>query len=473
MGNKSAGIRWASLARVTATTIILVTVLFSLSPAGDYKPEEIVCKMQPGYGIDLVNNTYGTTVKGFVYQTGCYLLATQYGQDAESLAVLIGELESVQYCGANYYLDTPESMQRSQAFLDYYGTGEYETQLAATDLALSDVYTITEGTGVKVAVIDGGVNLGHPEFGTGSGGVYSGWDFVDEDDLADDEPGGIGSGHGTFVAGITRLVAPGCDIYSYRVLDTLGRGDGYAVTKALLMAIEAGCKVVNLSLGMTGRHDALDDALKFAESQDVTVVTSAGNDATETDILFPFPGHKASCLTIAAVDSLKAKADFSNFGLKVDVCAPGTRVYSPYLDTSYAWWDGTSFAAPFVTGLAALIYSVHPSASDDEVSGIIHQTAIDIDSLNPGLEGKLGSGLIDPLAAIELASGLPRGDLDDDGLLSAVDLAILIDVVYWGQPIQIPPADRADLSCDGLPDAVDLAILIDIVFFGRALTVCP
>ncbi len=470
---KSARYQERLLVLTVAMTLLPLFALCSHSLAGDFKAEELVCRMEPGFGIDLVNNAYGTTVKGFVQQTGCYLLGTQSGQDAESLAVVINESEAVQYCGANYYLDAPEPLQRSQPFLDCDGSGEYVAQLAASTLDLTTVLTLADGADVKVAVIDGGVNLEHPEFASRSGGVQSGWDFVDDDDLANDEPGGAGSGHGTFVAGIIRLVAPGCQIYAYRVLDTLGRGDGYAVTKALLMAIQDGCKVVNLSLGMMGRHDALDDALKYAESQGITVVTSAGNDATEADIAFPFPGHKASCLTVAALDSLNIKADFSNYGSKVDICAPGTRIYSTFLDTSYAWWDGTSFSAPFVTGLAALICSVDPMADNDVVSYVIHETGINIDALNPGMEGKLGSGLVNMAAALELVSELPRGDLDDDGFITALDLAALIDVLFAGAPIPVPPPERADLNCDGFPDALDLAVMIDHLFAGQPEPVCP
>jgi len=432
--------------------------------AGDFKAEELVCRMELGFSIDIVNNAHGTTVKGFVQQTSCYLLGTQSGQNAESLAVEISELPGVQYCGANYYLDAPEPFQLSQPFLDFDGTGDYQTQWAASVLSLTTVHTLTEGSGVKVAVIDCGVNLDHPEFVAKSGGVYSGWDFVDGDSIANDEPGGVGSGHGTFVAGVVKLAAPGCDIYAYRVLDTLGRGDGYTVTEALLQAIEDGCKVVNLSLGMVGRHDALDDALKYAESQDITVVTSAGNDSTEVDLVFPFPGKKASCLTVAALDSLNIKADFSNYGYKVDICAPGTQIYSPFLDTSYAWWDGTSFAAPFVTGLAALIYSVDSMFTWEEVDYVISETATNIDSLNPGMEGKLGSGLVNMVAALEMVTSLLCGDVDASGGVNVSDLIYLVDYLFHGGAAPYPLLRTGDVDCTCSVNIADVVYLVNYLF---------
>ncbi len=458
-----------SLRRLSCLLAALIlgplTALHARHEAGDFRAEELVCKMEPGFSVDTVNNTYGTTVMGFVQQTGCYLLRTQFGQDPESLALEISELPGVQYCGANYYLDAPEPFQLSQPFLDVEGAGDYEMQSAATVLNLTTVHTLAEGGDVKVAIIDGGVNLYHPEFTEKSGGVNSGWDFVDGDSMANDEPGGAGSGHGTFVAGVVRLVAPASHIYAYRVLDTAGRGDGYTVTKALLQAIEDGCKVVNLSLGMVGRHHALDDALKYAESQDITLVTSAGNDSTESDLVFPFPAKKASCLTVAALDSLKVKADFSNYGLKVDICAPGTRIYSPFLDTSYAWWDGTSFAAPFVTGLAALIYSIDSTITWEEVHFIIDETATNVDSLNPGLEGKLGQGLIDMVAALEVAARFSCGDADDSGDISVADLTYLVDYLFHAGAAPYPTA-AGDADCSGGVNVADIVHLVGYLFFG-------
>jgi subtilisin family serine protease len=421
--------------------------------------------MEPGYSIETINTAFGTTVKGFAQQTECYLLATQMGQNPESLAVIISEVPGVQYCGANYYLDAPEPFQRSQPFLDAVGEGEYETQLAASTLDLPTAQTISEGSGVTVAVIDGGINFDHPEFSARSGGVYSGWDYVDNDADASDEPGGIGSGHGTFIAGIVKLVSPGCSIYAYRVLDTLGRGDGFAVTTAVLRAVEDGCKVINLSLGMLGQHEALDDALRYAESRDVVVVAAAGNDNIEADVDFPFPAKRIACLAVAAVDSMNIKADFSNFGHRINVCAPGTQIYSPFLGDFYAWWDGTSFAAPFVSGLAALMLSVDSTLGWDEVQYVISETATNIDSLNPGLEGKLGGGLVNPTAALEMVVYLSCGDVDASHEVSISDLTYMVEHFFGGGPAPCP-GNAGDLDCSGTTDISDLSYLVAYVFQG-------
>jgi len=451
--------------------LALTLPLRAINGAGDYKPEELICKMVPGYSIDIINSAYGTTVRSHQPETDCYLLSTQQGQDAESLAIIIGAREEVEYCGANYYLDAPEPYQRSSAFLDAECVGTFPNQEAAQTLSLTEVQTISTGADVAIAIIDGGLNLTHPLFAAKSGGVVSGWDYIDNDSIAFDEPGGPGSGHGTFVAGIVRLTAPDAGIYAYRVLDTLGRGNGYDIASAILQAVNDGCKVINLSLGMLGRHEAIDDALKYAEDRDIVVVAAAGNDATNECSLFPFPAIKEYCLAVAAVDSLNLLADFSNYGIKIDVCAPGTQIYSPFTDTLYAWWDGTSFAAPFVSGMAALILSQHPELSWEEVHGIIMESCIDIDYLNPAYENHLGYGLIDMAAALELASNYRRGNANGQDGIDVADAVYLIAYVFAGG--QAPyPVIAGDANCDRLVNVGDAVFIIRYVFMGGPAP-CP
>ncbi len=438
---------------------------------GEFTPDELVCKMQPGYSIQVVNDLFETQVKGNQAQTGCYLLQTPDGMDPESLAVAISALPEVLYCGPNYYLDAPEPFQRSQPFLDQQAIGEYQLQAAAVTLDLAAVHLVSDGSLVKVAVIDGGVNLTHPEFLAKDGGVVSGWDYVDNDSIANDEPGGSGSGHGTFVAGIVKLTAPGAEIHAYRVLDTTGRGDGYTISDAMLKAVDDGCKVINLSLGMVGRTDVLDDALRYAEKSNVIVVAACGNDSTDTNYLFPFPASRSNCIAVAALDSFNILADFSNYGEKVNVCAPGTQIYSTYLDTLYAWWDGTSFASPFVAGTAALFFSADSSITAEQMDTIVTRTSVNVDSLNPGLEGELGAGLIDPLAALSYVTDFHCGDADRNGVINISDAIYLISYIFAGGLAPLPMSS-GDADCSGYINVSDAVHLINFIF-GGSMSACP
>jgi thermitase len=429
-----------------------------------YKPSVIVCKIDSTTTIEAINQTFGTTVRGHQTQTDCYLLFVSGDRDVDSLSLVISQTPGVIYCTPNFYLSTPEGLQRSDPFADLQFTGDMDTQEAVSTVGLPLAQTVSVGDDVLVAVIDGGVNFAHPYFAGKPGSLISVWDYVDNDSLANDEPGGSSSGHGTFVAGVIRLVAPAADIRVYRVLDTAGQGDGFSIAGAVLRAMDDGCRVINLSMGMLGTHDGLDDALALARQNNIVVIAAAGNDSTDITSLIPFPASRDYCFAVAALDSFDRKADFSNYGIKIDLCAPGTRVYAPYLDTLYAWWDGTSFSTPFVSGLAALVLSIRPTATWEDLQASMCSTAINIDPLNPGLEGLLGSGLIDMPSALGIKPVL-RGDLSGNGTIDIEDLTQLIAFLYLDMSWPHPGV-AGDLDCDTLIDISDLTVLIGFLYLN-------
>jgi subtilisin family serine protease len=411
---------------------------------GPWESDELVCALNPGGVIDSIHARYGTTTINILDTGGTlsYLIGTTAGEVEDSLADLITLDPDVLYCAPNFLLDAPEPVQRSQPFLDVVGEAEVQAQPAASQLQLATTQTQSTGLGVKVAIVDGGVDANQPML---AGSVLQGVDFVDNDEDAHDEPGGPASGHGTFVAGVVKLVAPDAWIIPYRVIDTLGRGNGYHMAQAVLDAVDQGCKVINISMVMEGKHPTLDIAIEYAKNRNVLVVAAAGNDSSETD---RFPANDSYALGVAALDSTELKADFSNFGSFIDVAAPGTNIKGPFLDTVFARWDGTSFAAPFVSGTGALLYAMRPDAAWDDVVTIIEQTAFDLDSLNPGLEGKLGCGRIDPLAAVS-AWWPMAGDVNGSGHITTADIIFLVNFVFKsGQPPAELSAADVNASCD-------------------------
>lgn len=437
----------------------------------NYKPSEMVCKIDSTTTIEAINASFGTIVRGHQSQTDCFLLFVTGGRNADSLAQVISQTPGVTYCSPNYYLSSPEGLQRSDPFADLQMTGDMDTQEAVSTLGLPLAQTACTGEAVTVAVIDGGANLQHLYFADKPGRLISVWDYVDSDSVAFDEPGGSNSGHGTFVAGIVRLVAPASDILVYRVLDTSGLGDGFTIASAVLRAIDDGCRVINLSMGMLGSHDGLDDALILARQRNIVVTAAAGNDSTDVTSLIPFPASRDYCFAIAALDSVNLKADFSNYGTKIDLCAPGTRVYAPYLDSLYAWWDGTSFSTPFISGLAALVFSLRPTATWEDVQATICSTATNIDSLNPGLEGLLGYGLVNMPAALGIKAVM-RGDLSGNGNIDIEDVSLLIDFLYI-VPDSPYPGEAGDVDCELGIDISDLTVLISYLYLNGPLPCSP
>jgi subtilisin family serine protease len=236
----------------------------------------------------------------------------------------------------------------------------------------------TRGQGVKVAIIDTGIDYNHPALGQGFGPgfkVIGGWDFVNDDaDPFDD------AGHGTHVAGIVAGqsdqitgVAPEVSLIAYKVLNASGNGSDSDVLAGVERAADPNedgntsdhVDVVNLSLGGSGNpDDPLCVAIDNATAAGVTFAVAAGNSGVFHGIASP--GTARSAITVGASDLVDHMASFSsrgpnmkNMSIKPDVIAPGFSVLSSYPGNKYASLSGTSMASPHVAGAAALLKSLH------------------------------------------------------------------------------------------------------------------
>ncbi len=308
----------------------------------------------------------------------------------------------VQTAEANLWLETAEARQQSFAFDDGAGnSASFGEQPAAAAIHLAQAHDVALGTGVKVAIIDTGIDTHHPQLRTS---YVGGIDFVDHDDdptdvangIDDDGDGNIDEsfGHGTHVAGIVHLVAPGAQLLAIRVLDADGRGDIRQVAAGVRWAVAHGAKVINLSLGSLTRADALQNALSEAESQGVIVISSAGNWGSDTPV--EFPARSTHVAAIAAVDAASNPATFSSYGRIVALAAPGVGVRSTYPGGRYRLWSGTSMAAPFVTGTVALLAEMHPTWDLVQMLDRIDATAQPVIHGN----GEFGAGALDAGAAL-------------------------------------------------------------------------
>jgi len=347
--------------------------------------------------IEEINSRYGTSTLNYLPCLGVYLLLAESRNpdDMEALAKVVRYLPGVADAHPNFLVAPMEPVQGSFAFPDESSSGSFIEQPAATTLRLPQAHSVATGANVKVAVIDGGIDYTHPAF---DGMIVSAYDYVDNDYEAFDEPGGVASGHGTFIAGVIHLIAPDAEIRSYRVIDPAGASNGYVVAEAIMQAVVDGCRVVNLSLVAADVHGAIASAIEYAGDKNVTVVAAAGNGFGESSF---YPACDPSVITVAAVDDNNVIAEFSSCGEHIDVCAPGVNIYAPFQDAGYAWWSGTSFAAPFTAGQAALFIEKHSDFCITQmVKDAIVETATDISSANPDLPGMIGSGLIDPYASL-------------------------------------------------------------------------
>ncbi|WP_332888623.1 type VII secretion-associated serine protease mycosin [Actinokineospora bangkokensis] len=275
-------------------------------------------------------------------------------------------------------------------------------------LDLDRVHAHSTGAGVAVAVVDSGVDADHPQL---AGRVLPGRDFF----LAGTLPGNFDcESHGTAVASIIaagpaegvafRGVAPDARVLPVRVSDRefTDGGDPIpidvdVVSRGIRYAVDEGARVLNLSLSGYGDYPAIRDAVGYAQSRDVLVIAAVGN--RQQDGGGPsFPAAYDGVLGVGSVDISGARSRGSQVGPYVDVVAPGEGVLAAARAGGHAYWTGTSFAAPFVAGTAALVRSAWPQLTAPQVAARITATA------SPARGGRgsaeYGAGVVDPYRAV-------------------------------------------------------------------------
>ena len=234
------------------------------------------------------------------------------------------------------------------------------------------------GSGVIVAVLDTGVDTAHPDL---RDNLVEGYNFVDKNSNVTDL-----DGHGTMVAGIIAAVAnnslgivgvaPEVKIMPLKVLTSEG-GNWVDLDLAILYAVNHDAKIITMSLG--GKYTLLgtttEAAIKYAYQHGCVLIAAAGNDNSSEPF---YPAAYDEVIAVSAVDQNDTRAPFSNYGNYIDLCAPGVDILSTMLNGTYAYGSGTSFAAPFVAGVAALLLSKYPSLTPQEVAETLYDQAEDL-----------------------------------------------------------------------------------------------
>jgi hypothetical protein len=272
------------------------------------------------------------------------------------------------------------------------------------------------GAGVKVAVIDTGIDLAHAGFSGKLAPAGEWMDYVDGDNDPMDEAGGGGYGHGTGVAGVVLQVAPNAIILPIRVLTPDGSGDMTNVLAAIDHAVAMGADIINLSLGSITSSNDLKGMIKYASDNGVLVISSSGNSG-DGNVTYPanyaesVPAGGKRALSVGSVSSSDIKSPFSTYGYQMEVYAPGEYVYTLAPDQGVTHWSGTSFAAPMVSGVLALAIGGFPdSPALGELASYINNTSVDIDSINdPAYDAQLGHGRLNAEAFMVKFLSVVRG----------------------------------------------------------------
>lgn len=253
----------------------------------------------------------------------------------------------------------------------------------------------TTGKGVKLAVVDSGIAK-HKDLRDNIKGEFN---AIEPGKSAHDD-----FGHGTHVAGIVAAknntegvvgVAPDADLYAVKVLDAFGSGYLSDLADGIEWCIKNGIDVINLSIELEEDFPLLRYSVNRALSADIIIVAAAGNTFSKS---VTYPAAYEGVISVSAINADDNIANFSAVG-KIDFCAPGVDIYSTYLGNSYTTMNGTSMAAPHVTGMLALMLA--DSRNDTNADGIISENeVIDIMSDNSedigvmGFDNTYGNGIV-------------------------------------------------------------------------------
>ena len=269
----------------------------------------------------------------------------------------------------------------------YKPKGEYPWNIIRMDL--NEVWKLTQGQGVRVAVVDSGINYNHPDLKPNYAG---GMNCVKESNPPLDD-----NGHGTHVAGIIAGafnnsgiigIAPKASLYSVKVIRRDGYGKHSEILKGIEWCVKNNMHIMNMSLGVGEGYEAVNKAVRAAVAHNITVVCAAGNESEKKII---DPARIPETIAVTASDPNDQFAYFSNSGKETDFIAPGMFIYSTFKN-GYQFHEGTSMACPHIAGMAALAYALG-YRTPDQIRTVLRASAV-----------KLGR-----MAAAKQGYGLPLG----------------------------------------------------------------
>ncbi len=226
---------------------------------------------------------------------------------------------------------------------------------------------------IIVAVIDTGVDVNHSLL---KNRLVQGYDVIDDDLTVVDD-----NGHGTHVAGIIALSTPkNVKIMPIDVFGKEGALDS-SIVSGIYYAVENGAKVINLSLGGYGMNSYLQKGIQYARNNGVMIVAASGNEAH--DVKHDYPAAFKEVITVGATNNSGNLLYYSNFGEAIDICAPGEKIVSAYLDEGTESLSGTSMAAPFVSATAAMLWLDHKDMNLTQIEALLLANTKDL-----GAKGK-------------------------------------------------------------------------------------
>lgn len=260
----------------------------------------------------------------------------------------------------------------------------------------------TGASQVRVAVIDDAIQLNHPDL---NGVCYPGYDAAQEDN--DVQPPTGSHDHGTHVSGLIAAITNNNvgmaslahGVYILPIKATYDSNPDIVVGgyEGMAWAVTNQADVINCSWGTEAFSQTGLTAVNDAINSNIVVVAAAGNF---NNMVVQYPAGYNGVISVASTNSTDSRSGFSSYGSWIDVSAPGNQIWSTVPFDAYARKDGTSFAAPLVSALAALMKSRNIALTPAQIESCIKNSADAIDILNPGYEGMLGAGRINAEQAL-------------------------------------------------------------------------
>jgi hypothetical protein len=363
----------------------------------------------------LVESTGGTISKRLRHIRGA-VVRTRHDLALSVLRRRLQALPKVAYAEPDFYLNT------SRAPDDPLFANEYSLGTSALGSVNAQPAWDSRTSCSKVAVLDTGIQYNHPDV---SANLWHNPHEIKGNNKDDDKNGwvddyygvnlvnGRGSGvddegHGTHVSGIIAGrgnnavgisgVCWSASLMAVKFMDSSGHGSTSDAIDGIDYAIHEGARIINCSFGSSKESSALQDEVDYAKSKNTLLVVAAGNNSQNIDSkpLYPAAFTEGNILTVAAITSTGGLASFSNFGKKgVDLGAPGSNIFSTYLNSTYKTLSGTSMAAPLVAGAAAMLRAKDSDLSYTDIKNALRNHT----SPDAALSGKTESGGVLNVAA--------------------------------------------------------------------------
>jgi thermitase len=455
-----------------SSAAVAVVVLVLAAPAGAarpaYRPSMILVKFVDPAKAAAIVRSLGDRPLGLTLNR-VEVVGLDRGETVAKKVARYRRLESVVYAEPNFIARGQHAGGKLAAPND---TG-YSSQWAWGPIRAVDGWSVypgsyTTGNAATIAVLDTGVDSHHPDLADGRILTALGANCMAASGACSPGSTDDDNGHGTHVTGIAAAAtnnvvgvagtAFGAQVIPVKVLDSTSKGSYSAIANGILWAAQHGARAINLSLGGSSASQTLCDAVTEAIADGAIVIASAGNGSTSAA---NYPAACAGAVGVAATDSSDNQASFSNYGSPdVFLSAPGVSIYSTYPNTSYASMSGTSMAAPFVTGVAALLLGQQPTRSVADVKAILAQSS---DKVGSGY----GSDPYSTCAGCTWSTSFGYGRLDIYRALTAGGSVSTGFQVSVAPPTATVDASRSaiytvsvtgsgtvDLSVSGLPSGV-------------------